>query len=163
MANKNLNPVVYGLKLIKNPKTEKQNVSAGVVEYGSKTIDMISAELSKSTTLTATDIKAVIEGLIEFTMLHVASGWRVRLGNLGTFYPTLKNKPAAKFKDWSPSRISGLLARFNPSTQFLPLLSEATFTKGLNRKNQQKTIADLDAQMAAALDANEDDTEPTEP
>ena len=154
MAN-NTNPVVYGLKLIKNPKTGQQNVSAGVVEYGAMNIDTISAELAKSTTLTATDIKAVIEGLIEFTMHHVVSGWRVRLGNLGTFYPTLRNKPAAKFNDWTPARISGLQARFNPSTEFLQLLTEAKFVKGLNRKNQQKTMADLDAEIAAALEQNE--------
>ena len=160
MASNQLTPVVYGLKLIKNPKTGQKNVSAGVVEHGAMTIDVISAELAKSTTLTATDVKAVIEGLIEFTMLHVASGWRVRLGNLGTVYPTLSNKPAAKFNDWSSARISGLKARFNPSTEFLQLLSEATFCKGLNRKHQNKTIADLDAEMAAALAENEEPSEP---
>lgn len=160
MASNHLTPVVYGLRLIKNPKTGQQNVSAGVVEYGAMTIDVISSELSKSTTLTATDIKAVIEGLIEFTMAHVASGWRVRLGNLGIIYPTLRNKPAAKFNDWSPARISGLQARFMPSTEFIQLLSEATFSKGLNRKQQKKTIADVDAEMAAALAVNEEPEEP---
>ena len=161
MANKNLTPVVYGLKLIKNPVTGQKNVSAGVVEYGSKSIDGIAAELSKSTTLTATDIAAVIEGLIEFTMVHVASGWRVSLGNLGTFYPTLRNKPAKLFNDWSPSRILGLQGRFTPSVEFTQLLSEASFTKGLNRKNQSKTMADVDSAIAAALAENAE--EPEEP
>ena len=160
MANNNLTPVIYGLKLIKNPKTGKKNVSAGVVEYGAVNINGIAAELSKSTTLTATDIAAVIEGLIEFTMLHVASGWRVQLGNLGTFYPTLRNKPTALFKDWTPARIAGLQGRFSPSMAFIQLLSEATFVKGLNRKNQRKTMADVDQLLEAATQENEPQDEP---
>ena len=158
MSTKNLTPVVYGLKLIKNPKTGKKNVSAGVVEHGAMTLDGIAAELAKSTTLTATDIAAVIEGLIEFTMNHVASGWRVRLGNLGTFYPTLRNKPSAIFKDWTPTRIAGLQGRFTPSLEFTQLLAEATFVKGLNRKNQRKTMADVDQLLEAATQENEPET-----
>ena len=155
MADKTLLPVVYGLKLVKNPKTGQKNVSAGVVERGTKTIDSIAAELAKSTTLTATDIVAVVEGFMEFTMIHVASGWRVQLGNLGTFYPTLKNKPAALFKDWTAARIAGLFARFLPSATFTQLLAGASFTKGLNRKNQLKTMADVDSELEAATAENE--------
>ena len=40
------------------------------------------------------------------------------------------------------------------------MLSEATFSKGLNRKQQKKTIADVDAEMAAALAVNEEPEDP---
>ena len=156
----NTQPVVYGLHLVKNPKTGKKNVSATVVERGVLTLESISKELAKSTTLTETDMAAAVKGLIEFTMLHVVSGYRVKLGQLGNFYPTLTNKPTAIFKDWTPTRIAGLKCRFEPSQEFLQLLAGASFTKGLGRKNQNKSMADVDQLLEAALAENEPQEEP---
>lgn len=153
--NKVLQPIIYALNLIKNPKTGKKNASATVVERASLTTDAIAQELAKSTTVTETDCKAIIAGFMEFSMRHVAEGYRVVLDGFGAFYPTLRNKPVELFKDWNPNRISGAVVRFMPSTKFKDLLASATFTKGLSRKNQNKTIADVDSAIDEALRENE--------
>ena len=153
---KALQPIIYALNLIKNPKTGKKNASATVVERGTMTTESIAQELAKSTTVTETDCKAIIAGFMEFSMRHVAEGYRVCLDGFGAFYPTLRNKPVELFKDWNPNRISGALVRFMPSTKFKSLLADASFAKGLSRKNQNKTIADVDAALAAALQENEE-------
>lgn len=153
--NKILLPIIYAINLIKNPKTGQKNCSAAVVERGTKTTESIAQELAKSTTVTETDCKAIIAGFMEFSMTHVAEGYRVCLDGFGSFYPTLKNKPAAVFKDWTPSRIAGANVRFLPSQRFKDLLAGATFTKGLSRKNQNQTMADVDSALEAALSVNE--------
>ena len=157
--NTALQPIIYALNLIKNPKTGKKNASAAVVERGTMSTESIAQELAKSTTVTETDCKAIIAGFMEFSMRHVAEGYRICLDGFGSFYPTLRNKPSAIFKDWTPTRIAGANVRFQPSIKFKQLLASATFTKGLSRKNQNKTMADVDQLLEAALQENEPEGE----
>lgn len=155
MATKVRESVQYAVALIKSQQTGKKIVSANVVERGEKSIDQIARELAKSTTLTQTDVKGVIEGFIEFTMEHVASGYRVELGNLGKIYPTIAVKSEkAKYESFSASNIQGLRARFQPSNVLMSMLSQATFEKTLSRKSMAKSMADNDAAQAAAFAAD---------
>ena len=156
-ATKQREAVQYALSLIKNSQTGKKVVNASVVERGTKTVDQIARELAKSTTLTQTDVVGVIQGFIEFTLEHVAAGYRVELGNMGKFYPTIEVKSCKKLEDFTPSKIQALRCRFLPSNTLLNLLAEATFEKTLGVKNRKKSIADVEAAMAAEIDAQGDD------
>ena len=142
----------YATAILKSTQTGKTIVSANVVERGCKSIDNIARELAKSTTLTQTDVKGVIEGFIEFTMEHVASGYRVEMGNLGKIYPTISVKSEKKdFASFTAANIKGVRARFQPSQMLLNLLEEATFEKTLSRKNMKQKLADVDAEQAAKM------------
>lgn len=151
--------VRYALSLAKNPHTGKKVVNASVVERGTKSIDQIAHELAKSTTLTQTDVKGVIEGFIEFTMEHVAAGYRVDMGNMGKFYPTIEVKTCKKLEDFTPSKIQALRCRFLPSNMLMNLLAEATYEKTLAVKHMKKSLADVEAAMAAEIAAQGDDDE----
>ena len=158
-----MTPLQYGVHLVKNPQTGKKKVGATVVETGTVSINAIAAEISRSTTVTSTDVHAVIEALIEFTVRRVCEGYRIELGNLGKFYPTITVKTTAKLEDFDQNKITGVKCRFDPSEKFENLLSQVVFTKVLPRKQSNKAMADYDSAMAAALAAQAEEPDPENP
>lgn len=85
-------------------------------------------ELSDSTTLTATDIEAVLTGLRERLVYHLRNGELVTLNGIGSFRVRIKSQQAAdsdghvKMEDL---HVSGV--QFKPSQEFLSKVQDVDF------------------------------------
>ena len=74
------------------------------------------------------DIISVATQLVDCIREQLLLGNRVNLGDLGTFYVSLKAKGANNAEEFSTSLIKDVYVRWSPSNQFKSLINEATFT-----------------------------------
>lgn len=104
-----------------------------------KTIDAkdLSKLISTATTVTQSDILAVLHSLPQFMDLYLREGHTVRLDGIGTFtvYGRSKGKGVREKKDVRPSQFGSLVLKFRPEytistggTQTRALLNEVEFT-----------------------------------
>lgn len=93
------------------------------------TIRMISEDISKSCTLTTTDIMAVIESLSERLPFYLVNGHSVRLGDFGIFKISFRSDGKDTEKEVTSSSIKNIKILFRPGTLLKDRLSKTTFTK----------------------------------
>ena len=97
------------------------------------------------------DIISVATQLVDCIREQLLLGNRVNLGDLGTFYVSLKAKVANNAEEFSTSLIKDVNVRWSPSSQFKSLINEATFTYVGTREAQaeaRKAEKELLNQMA---------------
>jgi predicted histone-like DNA-binding protein len=82
------------------------------------------------------DIMAVATQLVDCIREQLLLGNRVNLGDLGTFYVSLKSEGADNAETFSTSLIKDVNVRWRPSSQFKSLINEATFTYVGSRESQ---------------------------
>lgn len=103
------------------------------------TIDIatLSKLISTATTLTQSDIAAVLYSLPEFMNIYLREGHTVRLNGLGTYtvYGRTKGKGVINKEDVRPSQFGSLVLKFTPEykvsvggTRTRTLLSDIEFT-----------------------------------
>lgn len=73
--------------------------------------------VQRSTTVTRSDILAVIDGLAEAMMEELQAGSRVIFNGIGSFKVGMKTKPASTAEEWTPVRhLRGARIVFRPET-----------------------------------------------
>ena len=77
------------------------------------------------TGMQATMVKAALESCFQTIGYHVALGYRVKLGELGTFYPTISSKVVDSNTEAGLSQLEGLNIRFRPSADLVEKLNKA--------------------------------------
>lgn len=77
-------------------------------------LDQIAEDIAYSTTLTDSDVIAVIRAFIRQMNKHLANGMIVRAENLGSFQLQLQSTGADTVKDFKPSNITGVNIQFRP-------------------------------------------------
>ena len=82
------------------------------------------------------DIIAVATQLVDCIREQLLLGNRVNMGDLGTFYVSLKAKAAANAEEFTTDLIKDVAVRWSPSQQFKSLKNEATFTYVGSRESQ---------------------------
>lgn len=100
-------------------------ISAGRVELA----DVAKSITSRSTTVSDTDVLAVLNELVKEIQFRVERGETVALGNLGYFHVTLSGKGAATAKDVSSSYIEEVRLKFVPSKEISNTLGGIGFEK----------------------------------
>lgn len=81
------------------------------------TLDEVSELIERRCTLSSADVKAVLDAL-QFEVLHALSdGKSVRLGDLGSFRPTIASRSAASAEAFTADNIQRLRVRFTPSAE----------------------------------------------
>ena len=130
MKKKSINTINYTLQL--RPETgidkKKRLVWARPVLTGTVDNSDIAQELSRSTTLTPTDVEAVLTGLGEKLMEHLRHGELVRLNGIGSFSVRIKSEQGADKKGhfrMEDLHVSGIL--FRPSKEFLSKVQDVDF------------------------------------
>ncbi len=81
--------------------------------------------ISKQSTVTVHDVKAVLSALEEHIVNHLINGASIRLGDLGNFRISLRSSGTETEKDFTSSEIKGLKCIFKPSTNMKYLLSRS--------------------------------------
>ena len=90
--------------------------------------DMAQHMASHGSKFSRGEIIAVTTQLVDCIREQLLLGNRVNLGELGTFYVSLKSKAANNAEEFSTSLIKDVNVRWSPSSQFKSLINEATFT-----------------------------------
>ena len=89
----------------------------------------IARKLSGKSTLTRTDIVAVISGLVDLVAEELADGKVVRLGNLGTFRISLSSRGEDTAEEVNSNSIRSSKVLFRPASFFEETLGTLKFEK----------------------------------
>ena len=133
----------------------KKNMTDGSIKYYAKVapvspvyVNDIAARISKTCTVTEHDVKAVLSALQEQVIYSLSDGHSVRLGDLGSFRPTIACKGMDKAEDLTVRNIKKVRVKFTPSATLEKELSPAfvSFSK-------YKHVNDVDCEGAPDLEA----------
>lgn len=102
---------------------------ATIKNDGEITIDELSKEIEKSSSLTESDIRGAIIALENVIITQIMNGKIVRLDKIGSFYPSLSSGGTEKEEDFFPQLIKGARVNYRPGTRILDALKTAKFSK----------------------------------
>ena len=87
------------------------------------------------------DYKAIISTLAEAMAELMAEGYRIDLGEIGSFYPTLDCKGADTMADFDPDKhIKAVHVNWEPGNDFKDMISRADFREDLTRRMQREAL-----------------------
>lgn len=99
-------------------------------EYGEEIdVTMLAKEISKSCTLTAADIVAVIESFLDKMPQYLKNSNRIRLNKFGIFKLSFSSEGRDKAEDVSSNDIKSLRVLFTPSAELKKELSDVSYTR----------------------------------
>lgn len=98
----------------KNPQSKKVKYHPSLISVKPVQIREIVENISTRCTVNRADVRAVIIALEEVILEHILHGHSVRLGDLGSFRPTIKSSGSEKPEEVGVRNISALRVRFNP-------------------------------------------------
>ena len=107
----------YNLISRKNPVTKEFAFHASLVPVNPVRLAELAQEVSDNCTVTVHDVKAVISALEERIYKSLRNGQSVRLGDLGSFHPTISSSGAATEEEFSAENIRGIRVRFIGSSK----------------------------------------------
>ena len=105
-------------------RTEAKKFFASPIWSTVITIRAFAQEISKSCTLTATDVVAVLEAFLQLLPLFLKNGHAVRLGDFGIFRLSFSSMGQETKDDVSAKDISNVRVLFRPSVQLKKELQE---------------------------------------
>ena len=108
--------IKYALKVQKNPRTQQKKAYAYAVNDDSKTFRDVMRSIEEATTATTTDIAGVVESLIKQIINRLKEGEIVHVGDLGSFYTTLRSEGALKAENFNAAMIRKVNVRFRPGS-----------------------------------------------
>lgn len=150
-----IHTIDYALQLRQQTSLDKKKriVYARPVLSGKSGDDEITEELVHSTTLTSSDIAAVLTGLGERLAEHLRRGELVTLKGIGSFSVRIKSEQGRKKNgrvSMTDLRVSGIL--FRPAPEFLRTVQDVDFslTAGpvVKTPSEEKITAALDKHFA---------------
>ena len=109
---------------IKYRIVEQQNALTKTLQYFARVepvepldLDDIAEGIEKTSTVSSADIKAVLDALQFEVIRALRAGNSVRLGDLGSFRPTLSSRAALSREAFTAANIKGVRVKFTPSAR----------------------------------------------
>jgi predicted histone-like DNA-binding protein len=116
---------------LKNFKLDKKQYFPQVAPAPPIGLNDVAEQIEKQSTVSLADIKGVLDALQEVVLEAMADGYSVRLGDLGSFRPTISAaKSREKQEDVSADDIKAVRVRFTPA----PALTKRLQPKALQLK-----------------------------
>ena len=110
--------IEYAARAARNITTQEVVYYPAAVLSGTMKIQAVTAEIEKRSTVSSADVKAVLDALQFEVKQALADGHTVRLGDLGSFRPTVAAAKGSDGKEEVTARqISHVRVRFTPSSQ----------------------------------------------
>lgn len=106
-----------------NPVTRVKTYFAQVAPVEPVTLEQVVKRIEKSSTVSSADIKAVLDALQFEVIQCLQDGKSVRLGDLGSFRPTISSRSAESAETFLPSNIKRVRVQFSPSGTMLEEMS----------------------------------------
>ena len=138
----------YVIRPKRVPATNKIRYYMQVAPVKPVELGDIAARIERTSTVSSADIKAVLDALQYEVREQIKAGHSVRLGDLGSFRPTIACKGMDKAEDLTFRNIKRVRVQFTPSATLEKELSPAfaSFTK-------YKHVSDVDCEGAPDLEA----------
>lgn len=123
-------PYSLALRLTVPGEPESENKTYPVAQYAQNLSlsDMAKHMANHGGKYNRGDIVAVTTQLVDCLREQLLLGNRITLGDLGTFFVSLKSEGADNAESFSVSNIKAVNVRWSPSKMFKSLINEATFT-----------------------------------
>ena len=120
------------VKSKKNFKLDKKQYYPQVAPATPITLSDVAEQIEKQSTVSLADIKGVLDALQEVTLEAIKDGYSVRLGDLGSFRPTLRAAQTRETaEDVTATDIKDVRVRYTPSV---------ALTRRLQLRNVQLNI-----------------------
>ena len=100
---------------MKNPLRQSVSYYAQLMPCEPVHLEALCQDVSDQCTVTVHDVKAVISALQEHIFKILRDGNSVRLGDLGSFHPTLATTGSDLAKDVTAANVTGVRVRFTAS------------------------------------------------
>ena len=138
----------YVIRSMKNPRSGQVKLYPQIAPTVPVLRKQVIQRIEKTCTLTSSDIKACLDALEDVVVDLLTQGCTVRLGDLGSFRPTIACKGMDKAEDLTVRNIKRVRVQFTPSATLEKELSPAfvSFTK-------YKHVSDVDCEGAPDLEA----------
>lgn len=101
----------------KNPSTKEVKYYPGIVLGNPMLLEELTENIALNCTVTEHDIKAVLSALQEQVILALKQGRSVRMGDLGSFRPTMTGTGEATPEEVDETNITGLRVQFTKSAR----------------------------------------------
>ena len=146
--------IQYSVSLLKNPVKGTTKAYGKLQLTGVVNIDELAAHMAEhNTVFSKGTIVGVLSDLGSCMRELILQGYKVKLGNIGSFEPTISTKGQTKVEDFTAQDITDMKVIFELGTDFDNLLRDAEFEKTATRKAQAKAKADETSEQAAKLAA----------
>ena len=109
--------IKYRIAERQNPLTKTLQYYAQVMPVEPLTLEDIAEGIEKTSTVSSADIKAVLDALQFEVIRALRAGNSVRLGDLGSFRPTLASRSALSAEAFTIANLKGVRVRFTPSAR----------------------------------------------
>ena len=110
--------------------TEPKKFYAQAVSSGELTFRKLSKEIAEgSTTVSDTDVLAVLNDLIKILRRHLENGKIVRFGDFGSFQITISSDGVEDEKKFNSSKIKSAKVTFRPGIDLKEMLNNLKYEK----------------------------------
>ena len=151
--------IQYSVAMMKNIRTGEQKAYANLQLTGIVNISELAAHITEHNSVFS---KGTIVGIL--TELGVCmrelilQGYKIDLGDIGTFAPSISSEGAAQKADFTAQYIKEMGINFLPGKAFDHLRRDAEFEKTTTRKAQAAALAAQTAGEESASWADEEET-----
>lgn len=114
--------IQYVIRSLKNPHSGELKLFPQIAPTGTMTKQQVIDVIERTTTLTSADIKACLDALEWAIVDAMKDGKSVRLGDLGSFRPTITSEGTADLEKCNASLIKRVRVRFTPSGRMNALM-----------------------------------------
>ncbi|AFL98003.1 HU family DNA-binding protein [Ornithobacterium rhinotracheale] len=124
--------VKYNLAERKNPQKRQEPAKfyANAKADGEINLKEIAQEIAGgSTTVSDTDVLAVLNDLIKVAVRHMSNGEIVKLGDFGNFQITISSEGAETAEKFNPSMIKNNKVTFRPGEELRKMLKLVKYEK----------------------------------
>ena len=114
--------IQYIIRSLKNPHSGELKLFPQIAPTGTMTKQQVIDVIERTTTLTSADIKACLDALEWAIVDAMKDGKAVRLGDLGSFRPTITADGTTELEKCNASLIKRVRVRFTPSGSMSALM-----------------------------------------
>ena len=114
--------IQYVIRSMKAPTTGELKLYPMIAPTGTMTKNQVIDVIERTTTLTSSDIKACLDALEWAIIDAMKDGKAVRLGDLGSFRPTITADGTTELEKCNASLIKRVRVRFTPSGRMSSLM-----------------------------------------
>lgn len=117
---------VFGFDKTKTEKYVAKSVGSGKIDF-----EKMCAKVSRICGIHRATVNLVVSGLVDMMADDIDDGKTVKLGEFGTFRPTIRTKCAETAKDVSADNIRSKRILFTPGKIFARTLDEMSVTRAI--------------------------------
>ena len=144
--NDSIQKVRYSLGLRKNPMNENdpKKAYANVQLTGTVSLPQLARHIKEHGSPYGRDVVlGVMTAICDCTREYLIQGFKVDLGDLGTFEPSIRQKGAETFESFTSDNITDYRAIYAMSSFFDDMRPEVQFQRVLTRKDERAKMIEV--------------------